>query len=137
MEPASILALLGLIQLVMRVFGPPVARFLEAEIEAFRARNPDHPNAAEGLATIHSVFEAVAHEFEAMDWGTMDPDEISAAKRDGVILEGSARVVARGLNISPDDATEYTNRAYKAVVFLKGGRKAPEKPLEVLAATGA
>lgn len=129
MDPASILALLGLIQLVLRVLGPPVARFFEAEIESFRARNPDHPDAVAAVSTIAEVFEAAAREFEAMDWGTMTADEISKAKRDGVITEASGRVLARGMKISPDDAAMYAHRAYQAVVFLKGGRKAPAVPL--------
>jgi hypothetical protein len=130
MDPASILALLGLIQVIVRVFGPPVARFFEAEIESFRARNPDHPDAIAAVSTIAAVFQAAALEFENMDWGTMTPDEISKAKRDGVITEASGRVLARGMNISPDDAAMYAHKAYQAVVFLKGGRKAPAVPLE-------
>ncbi|MDX6479563.1 MAG: hypothetical protein QOG85_73 [Gaiellaceae bacterium] len=136
MDPASILALLGLIQLVMRIFGPPVARFMQAEVESFRARNPDHPNAIAAVETISSIFEAAAHEFEHMDWGTMTPDEIGKAKRDGVIVEASGRVAARGLQISPDDAAMYAHRAYQAVVFLAGGRKAPAVPIADAAIQG-
>lgn len=136
MDPASILALLGLIQIVMRVFGPPVAHFFEGEIESFRARNPDHPNAVHAVTDIAAVFEACAREFDAMDWGTMTADEIGKAKRDGVIVEASGRVAARGLNISPDDAAMYAHRAYQAVVFLEGGRKAPPTPLADAATQG-
>src|ERR1043166_2798834 len=121
MNPATILALLGLIQLVLRIFGPPVAHAIQAEIESFRARNPDHPNAVAAVSTITGIFEAAAREFEAMDWGTMTPDEISKAKRDGVIVEGSGRVLARGMNISPDDAAMYAHKAYQALVFLDTG----------------
>lgn len=139
----ELVAILGLVSLFLKIFGPTMSRFAEAEIEKFRAKHPDRPNVAAGLERMRAIVDATVHEMERQDFGELTGRELAMAKHDGAVREllgdlevqqQVGRLAVEGFNANRDDVDQLVKAAVDTMNYLPGGRKAPATPLPTAAA---
>ena len=128
-----LMAIITIARVLHSLLGPTIARLTQAEMESIRAKNP---NAGKAIDLVGEVFAAVVDEIETAATMRRQPGEsqkdFNHRRREGAIVEGVARLLARGIHVDEADARIKIEQAIKAGKVLAGGKSAaPDAPAPV------